>query len=124
MMKDGRLVERGSHAELTERRGEYFKLVSYDTTAGQGQQDHPGDDRPAPDTAAQNGNQPMALGVWSTILQWYVKHRVSRRGFVTGNAKSPASPMLCGAFYFQSFGTMPVNSTLRPFGVVYFGTQT
>ena len=57
MMKDGRLVERGSHAELMERRGEYFKLVSYDTTsAGQGQRGHPGDGRPASGTAAQNGN--------------------------------------------------------------------
>ncbi|XP_037092830.1 multidrug resistance-associated protein 5-like [Pollicipes pollicipes] len=32
MMKEGRLVERGTHAELMGRRGEYFKLVSYDTT--------------------------------------------------------------------------------------------
>ena len=57
MMKDGRLVERGSHAELMERRGEYFRLVSYDTTsAGHGQRGHPGDDRPAPGTAALNGN--------------------------------------------------------------------
>ncbi|XP_037090845.1 multidrug resistance-associated protein 5-like [Pollicipes pollicipes] len=62
MMKEGRLVERGTHAELMERRGEYFKLVSYDTTTSAHQTPNkhltPGNGHPKPGgTAEEEGEK-------------------------------------------------------------------
>ena len=58
MMKDGRLVERGSHAELMERAGEYYRLASYDTNLS-GPADQHGEHGPTANGASpQHGEQP------------------------------------------------------------------